>query len=365
MDPDGRIQAWATLASVEGLGTSGLHALLSAFGSAEAILNAPAASLSLHIPSHLVESIRAGADRVVVAQILEWSAQPGNHLLTWDDSRYPQALLQIGEAPPLLYYRGRTELLTSPSLAIVGSRNASPAGIRIAEDFAETLASAGLTIVSGLALGIDAAAHRGGLRAGAGGASTIAVIGTGIDRIYPAANKALAHQIALEGGILSEFPLGAPPAKGHFPQRNRLISGLSTGVLVVEAALESGSLITARLAGEQGREVFAIPGSIHSPFSKGCHRLIKQGAKLVESTQDILEELRILGKEADRQRPSPRRLSVAETELLAALGYDPLRADELVARLSWPVARVMTHLLELEMSGTIAQIPGGGFQRIR
>ena len=364
MSPDGRIQAWAALASIEGLGASGLHALLSAFGSVEAILEASVATVSLHIPAHLAEAIRAGGDRDAVARIVEWGAQPGNHLLTWDDPRYPQALLQIGEAPPLLYYKGRTELLNSPSLAIVGSRNASPAGIRIAEDFAETLSSAGLTIVSGLALGIDAAAHRGGLRSGALAASTIAVIGTGIDRIYPAANKALAHQIAVNGGILSEFALGAPPAKAHFPQRNRLISGLAKGVLVVEAALESGSLITARLAGEQGREVFAIPGSIHSPFSKGCHKLIKQGAKLVESTQDILEELQISVK-AGAQLAGPQNLSIADKELLQALGFHPLSADELVARLSWPVERVMTHLLELEMSGTIAQMPGGGFQRVR
>ena len=364
MSPDGRIRAWATLATDERLSAAELHALLTVYGSPEAILDATVASLSLHVPVHIAESIRAGADPETVARIVEWSARPDNHLLTWDDPRYPQSLLQIGEAPALLYYKGRPELLNAPSLAVVGSRNASPSGIRIAEDFSETLASAGLTIISGLALGIDAAAHRGGLRAGALAGSTIAVIGTGIDRIYPAANQALAHRIAAEGGMLSEFPLGTPPVKGNFPRRNRLISGLAKGVLVVEAALESGSLITARLAGEQGREVFAIPGSIHSPFSKGCHKLIKQGAKLVDSTQDVLEELQ-LSSDVQTRRTKLVKLSVDNKELLKVLGFDPLSTDELVARLSWPVERVMTHLLELEMSGTIAQMPGGAFQRIR
>ena len=364
MSADGRIRAWATLAGIPGLGMSELHGLVSAFGSPDAILDATAAALSLHVPSHLAESICVGSDPKRVDSIIEWSSGSGNHLLTWDDSHYPKALLEIGEAPPLLYYKGRIELLDCPSLAIVGSRNASPGGIRTAEDFAESLAAAGVTIISGLALGIDAAAHRGGLRAGPLGGSTIAVIGTGIDRVYPAANKTLAHQIAAEGGVLSEFPLATPPVKGNFPQRNRLISGLSKGVLVVEAALESGSLITARLAGEQGREVFAIPGSIHSPFSKGCHKLIKQGAKLVESTGDILEELQICSKEP-RQRSRAIKMSMNDKRLLETLGFDPLSADQLVARLSWPVERVMTHLLELEMSGIIAQMPGGGFQRIR
>ena len=363
---DGRIRAWAALASLEGVGARELHALLLAFGSAEAILEASSQALAAHVPSHVADAIRAGPDRDTVESILEWSVQSGNHLLAWDDPRYPKTLLQIGEAPPVLYYKGRTELLDTPSIAIVGSRNASPAGIRIAEEFAETLAAAGLTIISGLALGIDAAAHRGGLRAGPLAGSTIAVVGTGIDRIYPAANKALAHRIAVDGGLLSEFPLGTPPVKANFPRRNRLISGLSKGVLVVEAALDSGSLITARLAGDQGREVFAIPGSIHSPFSKGCHRLIKQGAKLVESTGDILDELRTAFPAA---LPEPERTGTRHSpggrELLGVAGFDPVTVDELVARLSWPTERVMTHLLELEMSGTIARMPGGSFQRVR
>jgi DNA processing protein len=365
VSPDGRIQAWAALGSIESLGASELYALLTAFGSAKAILDAPTASLCLHVPADAAESIRKGADPERVAQIIAWAAQDGNTLLTWDHSAYPQALLQIGEAPALLYYKGRPELLNLPSVAVVGSRNASPAGIRIAEDFAESLSASGLTIVSGLALGIDAAAHRGGLRSGSLSGSTIAVIGTGIDRIYPAANEALAHRIAVEGGMLAEFPLGTPPVKGNFPRRNRLISGLSKGVLVVEAALESGSLITARLAAEQGREVFAIPGSIHSPFSKGCHKLIKQGAKLVESTDDILEELQLPAKPGTHQRLNSVNRSLDDRALLAALGFDPVSTDELVSRLDWPVERVMTHLLELEMTGTIAQTPGGSFQRVR
>jgi DNA processing protein len=363
---DGRIRAWVALANTDGLGARELHTLLSAFGSAEAVLEAPSQALAAHVPSHIAEGIRTGSRCETVESILAWGAQSGNHILAWDDPCYPKALLQIGETPPVLYYKGRTELLNAPSIAIVGSRNASPAGIRIAEEFAETLAAAGLTVISGLALGIDAAAHRGGLRAGRLAGSTIAVVGTGIDRIYPAANEALAHRIAVEGGLLSEFPLGTPPVKANFPQRNRLISGLSMGVLVVEAAIDSGSLITARLAGDQGREVFAIPGSIHSPFSKGCHRLIKQGAKLVESTADILDELQIACR-AGASEPcrSGSRHSPAGKDLLRALGFDPITVDELVARLSWPIERVMTHLLELEMSGTIAQMPGGGFQRVR
>lgn len=357
---------WLSL--VEGLGPRGMHALLSGLGSPAAVLNASASTLEQYVPGHLARAIKSGGgdNGAVAGPILEWGRVPGNHLIAWDDPDYPKMLLDTADAPPLLYYKGRRELLNKPALAIVGSRNASPSGLRTAEEFAEALAAAGLAIVSGLAQGIDAAAHRGALRAGVCGASTIAVIGTGVDRIYPPANRDLARQIAGEGGMLSEFPLGTPPLAANFPKRNALISGLARGVLVVEAALGSGSLITARLAGEQGREVFAIPGSIHSPFSKGCHRLIRDGAKLVETAQDILEELRwpVAGPIAPSKVYATDDGNDASGALLAALGHDPLTTDELCARLGWPVGRVSALLIELELAGRVAQMPGGRLQRL-
>jgi len=354
---------WLSL--VEGLGPRGMHALLSGLGSPAAVLNASAATLERYVPGNLARAIKSGGDAAEAGLILDWGRVPGNHLIAWDDPDYPKMLLDTADAPPLLYYKGRRDLLNKPALAIVGSRNASPSGLRTAEEFAEALAAAGLAIVSGLAQGIDAAAHRGALRAGARGASTIAVIGTGVDRIYPPANRDLARQIAGEGGMLSEFPLGTPPLAANFPKRNALISGLARGVLVVEAALGSGSLITARLAGEQGREVFAIPGSIHSPFSKGCHRLIKDGAKLVETAQDIFEELRwpVAGPIAPSKVFATDDGDDASGALLAALGHDPLTTDELCARLGWPVGRVSALLIELELAGRVAQMPGGRLQR--
>jgi DNA processing protein len=259
----------------------------------------------------------------------------------------------------MLYVKGRVELLNATSIAIVGSRNATPQGEENAEAFAEVFSQAGITVISGLALGIDAAAHRGGLR---GNASTIAVVGTGLDTVYPARNKTLAHQIARHGALVSEFPLATPPNRENFPRRNRIISGFANGVLVVEAALSSGSLITARLAAEQGRDVFAIPGSIHSPFSKGCHSLIKQGAKLVESAQDVLEELKFAsapvatGAEDDDQPVNP---------LLQHMGYDPVSLDALAARAKLPAEKISQTLLELELSGEVNSLPGGLYQRLK
>ena len=246
---------------------------------------------------------------------LAWAAEPGNAILALADAAYPKRLLDTPDPPTVLYAKGRTELLNAPALAIVGSRNATPQGEANAEAFATTLANAGLTIVSGLALGIDAAAHRGGLR---GKSSTIAVIGTGIDRVYPARNQALARDIATQGCIISEFPLGTQALKENFPRRNRVISGLARGCLVVEAAERSGSLITARLSGEQGRDVFAIPGSIHSPLSKGCHKLIKQGAKLVDDASDILDELG-LAATADRVVPASSAPAADAARLLSLI----------------------------------------------
>jgi DNA processing protein len=282
--------------------------------------------------------------------------------LAWDDAAYPSALLTIGDPPPVLHYAGKPDLLNRPALAIVGSRNATPQGRENAEAFAAALSAAGLTIVSGLAQGIDAAAHRGGL---AGAGSSVAVVGTGIDRIYPAGNKALAHRLAAEGGLLSQFTLGTPPLPGNFPRRNRVISGLVRGVLVVEATPNSGSLITARFAAEQGREVFAIPGSIHSPFSKGCHRLIKDGAKLVETAQDVLEELGLApARASDRAWAGTPAPDGDAARVLAALGHDPADVDLLAERTGLDASAIAVALVELELAGQVAQLPGGAFQRV-
>jgi len=269
-------------------------------------------------------------------------------------------LLNIPDPPPLLYAKGNRALLNRASLAIVGSRNATAQGVNHAEAFAQTLSSAGLCIISGMAHGIDSAAHRGGLRETG---SSIAVVGTGLDRIYPAANRELAHALANEGLLLSEFALGTPPLAANFPRRNRIISGLSLGCLVVEASLQSGSLITARMALEQGRDVFAIPGSIHSPQSKGCHHLIKQGAKLVESAQDVLDELGHYV--APRHTPeTPGSVPSPEYPLLMHLGFDPLDMNSLSLRSGLTIEALSAILLQLELEGRVAALPGGLYQRI-
>lgn len=279
--------------------------------------------------------------------------------ITLDDPRYPQALLESPDPPLLFYAQGRTELLQTESIAIVGSRNPTPQGSDNARAFASHLSHAGLTVVSGLALGIDAAAHTGGLE---GAASTVAVVGTGLDIVYPRRNLGLAHRIAAKGLIVSEYAVGTPSMAPNFPRRNRIIAGLTGGTLVVEAALKSGSLITARLANEAGRDVFAIPGSIHSPQSRGCHALIKQGAKLVETAQDILEELRLLGAAAGS--PQTADPAPADDPLLTALGFDPVTLDALAARTSLSAAELSIRLLGLELDGLIARLPGQLFQRL-
>ena len=294
-------------------------------------------------------------------EIAAWLEDPANRILTPADRNYPQRLLQIPDPPPLLYVKGRSELLSRPALAIVGSRNATAQGIANAEAFARTLSDAGLTIVSGLALGADAAAHRGGL---AGASSSVAVLGTGADLVYPARNRTLAHELAARGALVSEFPLGTRPLSGNFPRRNRLISGLALGCLVVEAAADSGSLITARLAAEQGREVFAIPGSIHSPLAKGCHLLIKQGAKLAESARDILEELQMPAPEAAAAAPAAP-LEARAARLLEALGADACDRDTLAARSRLQPAELAALLTQLELDGHVATLPGGLIQRVQ
>jgi DNA processing protein len=292
-----------------------------------------------------------------VAATRTWlAAEPHRHIVVLGDAAYPPQLLESPDPPLLLYAQGRLELMRQPSLAIVGSRNPTPQGTDNARAFAGHLSRARISVVSGLALGIDGAAHAGALE---GAGSTIAVMGTGADRIYPARHKTLAHRIAAEGLLLTEFEIGTHPLGENFPQRNRIIAGLARGTLVVEAALPSGSLTTARAAVEAGREVFAIPGSIHSPQSRGCHSLIKQGAKLVESAQDILDEL--------NWGTQPSAASVAASEekdpLLAALGHEPTTIDALLARTGLPMAELNARLLELELDGCVARLPGGLFQR--
>lgn len=353
---------WLRLTLVPGIGGEGQRRLLQAFGSPEAIFAASPGALRGVLGSALAERLLCHDASAEIETGLAWAAQAGNHILTLADATYPQALLTAADPPVLLYAKGRVDLLNRPAVAIVGSRNATKQGEANAAAFAVSLAGAGLTVVSGLAAGIDAAAHRGAL---AENASTIAVIGTGGDRIYPARNADLAREIAEKGVILSEFPLGTPPIAANFPRRNRLIAGLSRGCLVVEAARQSGSLITARLSIEAGREVFALPGSIHSPQSKGCHALIKQGAKLVESAQDILEELHwekiVNPATADTMAAVPE----AETDpVLVALGRDPCDLDTLAERTGQAVDVLLARLLPLELEGRIAPLPGGRYQRL-
>ena len=360
----GEPEAWLGLDLIPGLGGAGIRLLLGRFGSPVHILNCRTAQLSPYVGDKVAQAITEGPDSASLSAALMWLQGNENHLLTLADSDYPASLLEISDPPPLLYLKGRRDLLSRVSIAVVGSRNATPAGVANAEAFSKTLSDAGLAIVSGLALGIDAAAHRGGL---AGLGSSIAVVGTGLDLVYPARNKPLARELADRGLIISEFSLGTPAHAGNFPRRNRLISGLSRGVVVVEAALASGSLITARQAAEQGREVFAIPGSIHSPVSKGCHQLIKQGAKLVDDASDILAELNwgrtaVNGGITGTASNSPH--IGADDPLLNAMGYDAVSIDALAERVNLPTARVISHLAELEIGGIIASLPGGKYQRL-
>lgn len=363
MNIDARVEAWASLQLLPGVGGRALIELLRSLGGPVEVLSASRANLSRQVPPEVATAIEQGPDREALERTLEWLAVDGHALITWDDADYPRALLSLPDPPPVLHFAGRRELLNRPGLAIVGSRNATAQGLDNAEAFAGAISNANVTIVSGLAVGVDAAAHRGGL---AGPGSSVAVVGTGLDRVYPAANRDLAHRLADSGGLLSEFALGTPPLPGNFPRRNRLISGLSRGVLVVEANLRSGSLITARLAADQGREVFAIPGSIHSPLSKGCHKLIKDGAKLVETAQDVLEELGIsLAPNPSSAVGTAGALAGDAGLVLAALGYDPTNVDVIAERTSLAAEAVTVALLQLELDGQISSLPGGVFQRRR
>jgi DNA processing protein len=365
MPVDAELASWVALAHIPGLGDERLRRLLQAFGSPEAVFAASPLALREYVKPAVAERICSGPDAAATDALAAWLETEGNGILTLADADYPQALLNIPDPPPLLYTKGDRTLLSRASLAVVGSRNATAQGIGHAEAFSDAISNAGLCIVSGLAHGIDAAAHRGGLR---GPGRSVAVVGTGLDRIYPAANRDLAHELAARGLLISEFALGTPPLAANFPRRNRIISGLSLGCLVVEASVQSGSLITARMALEQGREVFAIPGSIHSPQSKGCHSLIKQGAKLVETAQDVLDELGAAVPVAQPARPGttpgiPPGPSTPAHPLLTHLGFDPLSMDALSTRSGLTIEALSAILLQLELEGHVAALPGGLYQR--
>lgn len=365
---------WLVLADATGLTGNVLEALLPAFGSVAALLAArPAALAAAGVPDALARSLAAPEEARIEAGLAWLAGGADRHLVAWDDPRYPALLRQVPAAPVALFVRGDPASLALPQLAIVGSRNATAGGAATARAFAAHLAGRGIAITSGLALGIDAAAHKGALEAGG---RTIAVLGTGPDTCYPRAHVALAESIAASGALVTEFLPGMLPLRENFPRRNRIISGLAAGTLVVEAGLQSGALVTARRALEQGREVFAVPGSIHNPLAKGCHRLIREGAKLVESADHVLEELGGLLAVARANAPdAPPRATQAHAShdaperdgdyarLLAALGWDTLGVDALVDRSGLTAAEVSSMLLILELEGAVQPVAGGRYQR--
>jgi len=363
-----RLTHWLALTLAPGLGARRIARLLERFGGAAEVRGAGRSALADAGLSNAAIAAIAAPDRDKLEAAFAWLAHDGTRLLTLDAEDYPRRLREIGSPPPLLFVRGDLALLHEPQIAIVGSRNPSAGGLETARDFAGYLAELGLVVTSGLALGIDAAAHDGALTTG----RTIAVLGTGPDRVYPASHRDLARRIADKGALVSELLPGTGPHASHFPQRNRIISGLSLGTLVVEAAVGSGSLITARLASEQGREVFAIPGSIHNPLARGCHALIRQGAKLVDSATQILEELGAqLGEFLDDAGdgavrvesgpPSSVDLDDDHRRLLKCMGYDPLAPDDLIARTGLPAFEIASMLLLLELQGHVASHPGGRY----
>lgn len=379
------LAAWLRLTQTPGMGRAQARRLLAQAGSIEALFaQSPTALRAQLAPAQLTALLSVSpAQREALQTCWQWLQNPPPGLvhavITLGDPRYPASLLATEDPPLLLYVAGPQQAFTHAAalfpaqraLAMVGSRQPSAQGLIDARRLAHELCRAGLCIVSGMALGIDAAAHEGALeaaqagRADDAGPATIAVWGTGLDQPYPRRHAALAQRIARAGLLVSEYPLGTPPLAAHFPQRNRIISGLAQGTLVVEAALASGSLITARLAAEQGREVFAIPGSIHAPQSHGCHALLRQGATLVETAQDVLDELQGLAPPATAATsPASPRETALESDLLAALGFDPLGLDELVGRTGWSAAQLQAALLELELAGRVARLPGGMFQRL-
>ncbi len=362
------LAAWLRLAMTPGVGRGSARKLLAAFGLPPNIFEQKADALHAVVNAPQVQALRTEPVGwpAQVETTWDWLRQdPSRRLLTLADPAYPPALLQT-EDPPLMLYVSGVALKEWPrAVSVVGSRNPTPQGANNAREFARSFAQAGWTVVSGMALGIDAAAHEGALDGAAPGqVATIAVVGTGLDRVYPGQHHQLAHRIAEHGLLVSEYPLGTPPLAENFPQRNRIISALGQGTLVVEAALRSGSLITARQAAEQGREVFAIPGSIHSPQARGCHELLRQGAKLVETAQDVMEELAPAAPPKPRVPASAPASPAAESSLLQALGHDPVGLDSLIARTGTSAADLQAQLLELELEGHVARLPGGLFQRL-
>lgn len=379
------LSAWLRLTQTASIGNASARRLLSAFGLPQAIFEQPLHRLQQQVSATQAQALRTEPQGLPALLESTWQwlhaapqGGPARALLTLGDPQYPPLLLETEDPPLLLYLLGQARFIgpgaqpfpQGSCLAMVGSRNPTAQGQDNARQFARSLRATGLTIVSGLALGIDAAAHEGALADAQDSdptPATIAVVGTGLDRVYPRRHLDLAHRIAAHGLLVSEYPLGTPPLPGNFPKRNRIISGLSQGTLVVEAATASGSLITARLASEQGREVFAIPGSIHAPQSRGCHALIRQGAKLVESAQDVLEELRLpstTGAATPGTTDDAPPADAPDTPLLQALGYDPAGLDALQARTGLETATLQVQLLELELAGTVARLPGGLFQRL-
>ncbi len=375
------LTAWLTLVRTPGLGTTRLHSLLEEFAGPAGLIGAPGARLKEHgLPATAIDFMKS-PDQALIASDARWLERPGHALISCFDPDYPPQLKATAGAPPALFVVGDPAALWLPQLAVVGSRQPTQGGLANARAFTMALAREGLTITSGLAMGIDGAAHQAALDAGA---PTVAVAATGLDQVYPARHRDLAQRIATAGALVSEFPPGTPPRRFHFPRRNRIISGLSLGVLVVEAGINSGSLITARLAIEQGRDVFAIPGSIHNPLSRGCHRLIKQGAKLVEDTDDLIAEIapraRELARESREDLERPPATEVAATieapaggpnlaedddyrRLLHAVGYDPITVDGLVEATGLTADAVSSMLLILELSGLVEAGPGGSYSR--
>ncbi len=360
---------WLRLTGTPGIGPASQRALLAAFGLPQHIFAASRSAVVGVVGRDVASRLDTPLEPDRLDTAMRWLEQADNHIVTLADEHYPPSLLTIPDPPVLLYVCGQPSALSlRPALAVVGARNATPQGLDNARAFSRALAESGLSIASGLALGIDTAAHEGALEATDG--CTVAFVGTGADRVYPARNRKLAHALIKNGAIVSEYPLGTPPLPHNFPRRNRLLAGLARGVLVVEAALNSGSLITARLAVEGGREVFAIPGSIHSPISRGCHRLIRDGAKLVETAEDVLEELRLGApvspaplQTLDSMPPELINADHDTRSVLLAMGHDPVDADTLSNRCGLTVDTLYAILLTLELTGAVSRLPGGRFQR--
>nr|VFJ64899.1 MAG: DNA protecting protein DprA [Candidatus Kentron sp. DK] len=365
---------WLGLFRAPQLGAAKLRALLAAYPDPTAIFNATPSQLTHMGLAEETRKYIAEYDGSAVAGDMAWLERSDHHLLILTGSGYPPRLAEIPDPPPFLFARGNREILTAPQIAMVGSRNPTPTGLETAFSFARELAGMGFVITSGLATGIDGAAHRGAMAAGG---RTVAVMGTGLDRVYPARHREIALEIVENGACVSEFPLGAPPVAANFPRRNRIISGLCLGVLVVEATTRSGSLITARLAAEQGREVFAIPGSIHNPLARGCHLLLRQGAKLVESASDILEEIGPqepwpsppdadkIASDTDTGAGGELPLDAEYRQLLDNMGFEPTPVDTLCERTGLTVAVISSMLLTLELEGYVSSSPGRGYSRIK